>query len=124
MKGDASHFFYGVRYVMLNKKVDTTPEGKVTQSTLPLYVGVEADAASCLVFRGSVSQSVLVNSNKVEGTAFGAAADTNGLDDTAANLGAGFKFGKLWIDTSLTAGTNGNLDSSNIGSQASLNYTW
>lgn len=121
MKGDASHFFYGVRYNMVNTKAG---DAKDDASNLPVYAGVEADAATWLVLRGSVSQSVLVNSNKADNGTGTTTKDNTGLTDTAANLGAGFKFGKLWIDTALTAGTNGNLDSSNIGTQASLNYTW
>ncbi len=119
-KGDASHFFYGLKYNMLSTKAASTPEEKTTTSNLPLYAGIEADAATWLVLRGSVQQSVLINNNKVEGAT---PSETSGLNDTTAALGAGFKFGKMFIDTSLAAG-GGTMSSVDFGTQASLNYTW
>lgn len=125
MKGDASHFFYGLKYVMSETKAETTPASKIASSKLPLYAGVEADAASWLVLRASLQQSILVNSNKTEAGGV-TTVDNSGLNDTQANLGAGFKFGKLWIDGALAAGTTGNLDAGagNFMTTTSLNYTW
>lgn len=123
MKGDASHFFYGVKYQMQNDKAG---DQKDDTSKLPVYAGVEADAASWLVLRASVAQSLLVNTRKVDpGTGAPATTDHTGLNDTVAAAGAGLKFGKLWIDGTLSAATNGGaLNSTDTMANAALNYTW
>lgn len=124
MKGDTAHFFYGVKYMTTTQK--TGDNGKDETSKLPLYAGLEADAASWLTLRASLSQSLLVNSRKVVNTASTTTTDMVGTNDTVAALGAGFKFGKVAIDGTMAAGTSGAIDTSagNFMTNAALTYTW
>lgn len=124
LKGDTAHFFYGAKYVTVTSKPDDTTGAKVETSDLPLYAGVEAEAASWLVLRASLSQSFLINSSKTSSNA-GTTAENTGFNDTTAALGAGLKFGKLMVDGTLQAGNTGNLDTAaGMIANASLNYTF
>lgn len=95
-----------------------------------MYAGVEADAASWLTLRASLSQSVLIGTNKVNDAVTNVSTrDESGMADTTAALGAGLKWGKATVDGSLRAGTNGNFGLGDSGStgfmtQVSLNYNF
>lgn len=102
IKGDAAHFFYGAKYLSFEQKLGDN--NKATTSKLPIYAGIELDAASWLTLRGSVAQSLLVNSVKVNDLATGATTtDTSNANDMAVGFGAGIKLGKATIDGTLTA---------------------
>lgn len=80
----------------------TTTNNEKTQA-LPLTVGFEADATSWLVLRGSVSQRVLINTEKDN-----LGKKKNLADTTNVNAGATLNFGKLKVDGMIgTGGTNG-----------------
>ena len=67
--------------------------GKTKTNTLPVTFGLEADATSWLVLRGSVSQKVLINSEK------NAAGKKRSLPNTTSvAAGATLNFGKLKVD--------------------------
>lgn len=126
VRSEVAHFFYGAKLTSVERKV--TPPGpgandsKTTSMKLPLYAGVEADAASWLALRGFVQQSVLINTSKTDpGGGAPANPDSDGLDDINVGLGGSLKFGKVWIDGSLGA-ANGTLDSTNLMGNVSLNY--
>lgn len=125
--------FYGVSYLNNETKNGNT---KSTKSRLPVVLGMEVDAASWLVLRGSVTQSVLIGENK-------SAAATNNkkelVNSTTVAAGAGIKFGKLTLDglishtpntnNSAVSGTEANIPNSNgtisgtgTLTQASLTY--
>lgn len=110
MKKDGADFFYGVSYV--NNAVKDTN----TTSTLPVLVGIEADAASWLTLRGSITQNVLYSSDKDQG----ADADTVPHSTNVA-AGAGLKFNQAVLDITLNAAGTGNLNS-NLGANAGLTY--
>ena len=118
-KLDGGEMFYGVSYHMDTQKVDSGTEVKVESSYLPVIIGVEADAASWLVLRGSITQNVLLGSSKANG----GDADTIPNNTTVA-AGMGVKFNKFMLDAVLKAGSTGNLgsDAANFASNASLTY--
>lgn len=111
MKKEGSDFFYGVSVVMDTHKVGTT---KTEETTLPVLVGIEADAASWLTLRGSISQNVLFGTTKTTET-------DSVAHNTKVAAGAGFKFNKAVLDVTLQAAGTGNLDS-NLGAKAGLTY--
>lgn len=101
-KKDGADFFYGVSYLMTQEKVKN---GTKTEGTcLPVVIGIEADAASWLVLRGSITQNVLLGTNKI--TPNGAAAsEQTMLDNTVVAAGLGLKLGKFMVDGTLAATT-------------------
>ncbi|MFN7905840.1 MAG: hypothetical protein ACK5P5_11725, partial [Pseudobdellovibrionaceae bacterium] len=117
-KKDGTDFFYGAALSMVTQKDDgqanTTSLGanieKKETTTLPVVVGVEHDAMSWLVVRGSVTQNFLYSSDKVS-TKNGATTDgVNTVDDnTVVAAGLGFKFNKFILDATLAAAAHGNL---------------
>lgn len=92
VKNDDVNFFYGVAYSSSNTK-DTEET-----STLPVWMGIEANATSWMVMRASLQQNVLINTvtTKVANTP-DSKAD---LDSIAFNVGAGIKLGKGMLDVS------------------------
>lgn len=122
VKGEGSHFYYGVRLENSEQKTDPS---KTTSMKLPLYAGVEADAASWLALRGYIQQSVLLNASKVDpGGGAAATTDTDGLNDNAVGAGASLKFGKLSLDGTLSvhAAGGGTLNTDTLLASTSLNY--
>jgi len=132
-KRDGVDFFYGVSLSMENDKVSYLTSGltsKTDYMRTPFLVGVEAEAASWLVLRGSISQTVLFGSKKTTDTSGNVTGDS-ATNDTTVAAGAGLKFGKFTLDTFIAASTTGNVSlASDSGSgdkfltQASLNYAF
>ncbi len=106
-KKDGNNFFYGVGLNSVTSKTTAgTTEVKTTELSLPVWMGLEVDAASWLVLRGSVTQTVLINDSKTE-TTTPAGSNTApefapGPNNTKASVGAGLKFNKVMVDGSLT----------------------
>lgn len=112
-KSEEGNFFYGVE-VASNKTKD------VEESlTLPVYMGVEHNAASWLVLRASVAQNVILNETKDD-----ASGDKEDLDSTAMAAGVGIKFGKSLIDATFTQTDAGTINSDNLFSQVAYTYTF
>ena len=110
VKSDVAHFFYGVKWTGTNITVESTRHNNYW--SIPLYAGIEADAASWLVIRAALSQSLF---NYQEGATLSPTlgyprVDKTNYYDTLATLGAGLKFNKLAIDGMLSAGNTGNLN--------------
>ena len=117
-KNEASMAFYSVQYQMeTNDKVKVA--AKTTTSSLPVTMGAEVAAASWLKLRGSISQNVFMGSSKAEGSE----ADSIAHNTTTA-AGAGFVWGKNNLDVVMTMGTDGSLDASTLGTNASYTYTF
>ena len=117
-KKEGTEFFYGVAYQMTNLKQEPTGAAstKTDTTTLPVLVGIEADAASWLTLRGSVTQNVLLGGTKTD-------AGTDSIaNNTTVNAGAGLKFNKAVIDMKLSMSTAGNVQSDDIGANAALTY--
>lgn len=115
-KAEGADFFYGLAYQIQNEK---TGSDKTDTTTMPVIVGIEADAASWLTLRGSVEQNVLLGGTKKTGSV------ETGLDtpahDTTVAAGMGFKFAKSNLDITLKAAGTGDLNS-NLGANAGFTY--
>ncbi len=124
-KVDGGEFFWGAAYQMVNVE-DKTPNNKTETSNLPVVIGIEADAASWLVLRGSVTQTVLLNSKKT--TTAGTAGDTaTAANDTTVAAGAGIKFNKFMLDGTLSAtnaATAGQINGNSLLANAGLTYSF
>lgn len=120
-KKDGTDFFYGIAYDMETTK-EKIGDTQTDTTKLPLIVGVEAEANSWIVLRGSLTQSFpLLGSKKVKG------GETDTLaDDTSVAAGAAFKFNKFTMDTFMAASTSGNIgfDTPNFLTQTSLTYAF
>lgn len=99
-KKDGADFFYGVSYLMTTDKIKDGD--KVEGTSLPVILGIEADATSWMVLRGSIKQNILLGSSKTT-PATGAAAEINLQDNTTVAAGLGMKLGKFMVDGSLAA---------------------
>ncbi len=123
-KKDGNEFFYGAGLRSFTSKNKTT-EVKVTRLNLPVWLGLEVDAASWLTLRGSVTQSVLLNDNKTE-TSTTTSVDSTGTGNTVAAVGVGLKFNKITVDGSLgtLSGPNADqaLNTTNLLGQVGLTY--
>lgn len=133
MRSEGTEFFYGVSYLMTNTKntdeaglgVLGGDEQKVDETALPLVVGVEADANSWMVLRGSIRHNLpFLSTTKttVDGTG---EADTLG-GSTVVAAGAGFKFNRFTVDTLIAAASDGEIgfDGGNFLTNASLTYSF
>lgn len=132
-KKDGNEFFYGAKLVKIDfkdEKAGAASEQKISSLSLPVIVGLEAEATSWLTLRGSLTQNVLVSQSKTE---IGGATTAPGTKDqdpsgntTVAAVGAGLKFNKITVDGSLsglTGGTaNQQLDGNNLLSTVGLTY--
>lgn len=118
MKKEGADFFYGFAYRMMNQKAGDV---KTQETTMPFILGIEADAASWLTLRGSVTQNVLLGGEKVTGNATPTGMDS--VDhNTTVNAGMGFKFTKSVIDITLTAANTGAINGSSFGANAGMTY--
>lgn len=122
MKKDGSDFFYGANYVMYTDK-DATPDNKTEISSLPVFVGLEADATSWMVLRASVTQNFVLGTNKVTTAGAGGEADSIANNTTVA-AGAGLKWNKLMLDGSIAGQTTGTINSTSLLANASLTYSF
>lgn len=133
MKADGMNFFYGVSYIGFTSKakeinpsaLDAAIQGAFTkeQTQMPFIIGVEADAATWLTLRASAKQNVLLGSTKPN------VGDTVTVaNNTTVALGAGLKFNKFTVDSSLEAGSvpanqgDGTINANNLMANASLTY--
>jgi len=83
---------------------ETTAAGKSTTTSIPVTLGLEVDATSWLVLRGSVAQNIIGSTKDKDGKV---KTDAN---STAVNAGATLNFGKLKVDGVIgnsAAGRNG-----------------
>lgn len=125
VKKDGSEFFYGVSLLQSNSK-ETVSDTKVTSLGLPVFIGVEADAASWLTLRGSVTQTTqLLHNSKTEVAGVTGAETAPGTGDTVVATGAGLKFNKVTVDGTLqasTAGTSQQLNGNSLLTQLGMTY--
>jgi len=123
-KVDGGEFFWGVSYDMNTRNDKATGKNKVEETNLPVVIGIEADAASWLVLRGSIKQTVLLSSTKTTPVG-GTAGETQTMDNnTTVAAGAGIKFNKFMLDASLAGQTNGQINGNNLLANAGLTYNF
>lgn len=133
VKNEDVNFFYGVKYLMSEVKeadaaLAAVGVAKGKKSLLPIWMGIEANAASWLVLRASVAQNVLINEEK------NATDKISDVDSITFNAGAGLKLGKGMLDLYFTkanaAGTTaqdagtGNLNLAKDGFLSKASYTY
>jgi hypothetical protein len=93
--------------LVLAQDTNETAVGKTKSTTLPVTLGLEADATSWLVVRGNVHQNVIVGSTKNV-----AGKTTTKANSTTVDAGATLNFGKLKVDGNVgTTGTTGTASS-------------
>ncbi len=118
-KKEAARFFYGASLLM--EKADVKATGTTTtvkdNQLVPLYFGLEADAASWLVFRGSIKQNVLIGTEK-------AGTTTDSLVGTPTMVaGVGIKLGNFMLDGNAQL-AGGTINATNLVTQTALTYTF
>lgn len=99
-KKDGSEFFYGAGLTNSTTK-NSVGDSKLTALALPVWMGLEVDAASWAVLRGSITQTVLIDDSKTEAAGTTVAEFSPGANNTTVAVGAGLKFNKITVDGSL-----------------------
>lgn len=103
VKKDGSSFFYGAGLTNTTSS-ETVADTKTSSLSLPLWMGVEVDAASWLTLRGSATQTLqLVNNSKEETGGTTTSEFAPGANDTTVSAGVGLKFNKITVDGTLQA---------------------
>ena len=110
VKSEGNEFFWGAGLASTtykDSKADAVNgnDEKKSSLSLPLIIGVEANAASWLTLRGSVTQNVLIQNEKVQTTAATTTEFAPGENSTTFAAGAGLKLGKLALDGSILKST-------------------
>lgn len=152
-KKDGTDFFYGISYNMTTLKDDAdataTPTSlnavatgltgtagtnakQIEITSMPLIAGIEAEATSWMVLRGSITQnfgSLGMGKIKVsEKTVTTADQELTSKDDTTIAAGVGLKWNKFTVDSTVAvAGANGaafGTNSGNFLSKMSMTYTF
>lgn len=124
-KKDGNEFFYGVSLNNATSK-ETVADTKSTAMTLPIWMGLEVDAASWLTLRGSITQKTLINSTKTETASVVSSEFSPAANSTVATVGAGMKWNKLTLDGSLSdlsgAAAGQTLNGTNLLAQVGMTY--
>ena len=114
-EGNLEGLFYGVGLSNVTSKLtlsSATPPSdiKTTTMSLPIWLGMETEATSWMVLRGSVTQNVFLSSSKQETTPTAGGTDFEfapGVNTTVASVGAGLKFNKVTVDGAIVGLTTG-----------------
>lgn len=119
LKNTNSDIYYGA---VVKYSQDDVEGKKITKTSLPVFVGIEHTLTSWATFRGSVSQNLIVGSEKDE-TATN--KDAEGIaSNTLASAGLGLKYDKLQFDGALTAAADGNVNGNAFLTQAAVTYNF
>ena len=118
-KVDGGEFFWGAAYQMAKVENKAGTGTKTESNLLPVVFGIEADAATWLVLRGSVTQTVLLSSVKAS-----PGETTTKANDTTVAAGAGIKFNKFTLDGTLAGSTTGNINGGSLLANAGLTYNF
>ena len=128
MKKDGNEFFYGAKLASYTQK-EKVNDQKITTLSLPVTLGMEAEATSWLTLRGSLTQTVLLANNKKETGATLNNEEAPGANNTKAAIGAGLKFNKITVDGSLeglttdaTGAANQQLDGDTLLTTVGMTY--
>ncbi len=117
MKNEGNEFFWGAGLTSSTSKDSKAVAPTVEKSSslsLPFIIGMEANAASWLTLRGSVTQHVLIQNEKSESSAATLTETSPGLNSTTFAAGAGLKLGKLALDASLLKDATTGLNTQNV----------
>ncbi|MEK6628221.1 MAG: hypothetical protein AABY53_06310 [Bdellovibrionota bacterium] len=130
-----NEFFWGGQVVSMrincNHKASVVCNKIYTNTSVPAWFGIEAQATDWLVFRSAIKQSFLVNITKDDvgypaaaiSGATGAIVDLGaGANSTSVTAGVGLKFKNLTLDGVLSTASTQVLDARNLLSQLALTY--
>ncbi len=109
--------FLGYKKIEVGSAADTS-------LTLPLVVGIEADLNSWAVARASVTQSLLLASEKKESAGPGANSEVINKNDTKVAAGIGLKYANFTLDGVIAASTTGDVNGNAVLTQAGLTYAF
>ena len=123
VKSEGNEFFWGAGLTSSQSKDSKGTEQKDTALSLPLIIGVEANAASWVTLRGSVQQNVLIQNEKSETATATVTEFSPGSNSTTFAAGAGLKLGKLSVDGSILAGTQ-KVNSNDLLGTVGLTYAF
>lgn len=123
MKNEGNEFFYGVGLASTEQKDDKGTKVKTTTLNLPFIIGMEANAASWLTLRGSITQNVMIQDEKTENATATTSETSPGTNSTTFAAGAGLKLGKVALDGSLLAGTQ-KVNSTDLLGTVGLTYAF
>lgn len=127
VKSEGNEFFWGAGLTSTqwkDSKAVTPNTEKKSSLSLPLIVGIEANAASWLTLRGSVTQNVLIQNEKEEEPASTTVEKSPGTNSTTFAAGAGLKLGKLVLDGSILSNGSQNLNTGNGGLLGTVGLTY
>lgn len=116
-KKDGADFYYGVAY-NTNTRKEKQADSKVETVTMPVIIGVEAEATSWMVLRGSITQNVLLGSTKTSTST--TSSEVYPGDNTTVAAGAGLKFGKFMLDGTFTQAANSTANGTALGTDANF----
>lgn len=121
MKNDGNEFFWGAALESSQVKVDNA---KSTALSLPVIIGLEANAASWLTLRGSVTQNVLIQNEKADDGTNTTDELAPGENSTTFAAGAGLKLGKLSLDGSILANGSQQINTAANGLLGTVGLTY
>ena len=124
IKNDGSEFFYGVGLNSTKTEDSLGNKDESSEMSLPVMVGIEANAASWLTLRGAVVQTVLISDSKTEDNTGTLTEKAPGDNTTTFTAGAGLKFNKVTLDGSLLANGSQALDANNMLGTVGLTYAF
>lgn len=124
VKTDNAHFFYGAGINMDSAKNKVAPETKVDLSYMPLWLGVEADAASWLTIRSAYKQNFSFFDTSKQSNTTGDIDSKSGASANTVTAGAAFKFNKTTLDFNWAVATSGALSTAGFGTNAALTYNF
>lgn len=132
-----NEFFWGAQIVSIrlncNYNLSIACSKTFTNTTVPMWFGVEAQAADWMVFRGAIRQSFLINISKDNigypaGSVSGATGSVTdlgaGANDTLVTAGVGLKFKNLTLDGVLSTASTQVVDAHNFLSQVAVVYSF
>ncbi|AGH95657.1 hypothetical protein [Pseudobdellovibrio exovorus] len=119
MKTQENDIYYGAQLNYVSRDVGGA---KITGTQLPVFLGMELNATSWAVFRGSVSQNLILGSVKDETAVNKDAAGIS--NNTTVTAGLGLKYNNLVLDGALSAASNGNINGNAFLTSAAVTYTF
>ncbi len=115
-------FFYSLAFSSTKTKKDDKLGSSDTKSEsmkIPVTVGLETEANSWMVLRGSVKQNVLLAQGKE-----GDDKTENSPNSTVVSAGPGFKFNNMTLDGTFAGVSTGNINSTSFLANVGMTYSF
>lgn len=114
------NIYYGAAISYAKREVGAD----ITALRLPLFLGIEKDLNSWAVVRASITQGFLLGSTQDKTQTAPADGTVTNANDTQVAAGLGLKYNNFVLDGLVSAATTGQVNGSNILTQASLTYSF